>query len=123
VVVLAVLPVLAAAVFLLPKARLQFLSEPEPEKPNLHILGIAPLKASPERDSEILRDARRIIAAYPEVAFIYSTARLLEDDGTKTPRRKAIISSSSSGLRETGRLRSWRTAKRDAGPRPSSSKR
>src|SRR5271165_5187941 len=84
VVVLAVLPVLAAAVFLLPKARLQFLSEPEPEKPNLHILGIAPLKASPERDSEILRDARRIIAAYPEVAFIYSTARLLEDDGTKT---------------------------------------
>jgi hypothetical protein len=71
-----------AAIVVQTLGRRQLSSEPEAERPNLHILGIAPVKVSPEREFEILRDARRILAAYHEVAFIYSTARLREHDGT-----------------------------------------
>jgi Cu/Ag efflux pump CusA len=84
VLVLIMLLALVAAAFLMPVVGRHLLPELEPEQPNLFIHGTMPLKVSPEREQGILREARSIIATYPEVENLYSTNRLLDERGRKT---------------------------------------
>jgi hypothetical protein len=118
--VLAVALALLAASFLSPFVSDRFLCEralvePEPEQPNLHIRGTLPARAGRQlsqlREHEVDRDARRIIAAYPEVESLVSTWSLLSDDGTRPDGYHMIVelrpdNSWPALLAEKGKMRS-----------------
>jgi cobalt-zinc-cadmium resistance protein CzcA len=72
---------LAATAILIPRVGTEFM--PELEEGNLWIRGTAPLNQTLERNVEIARQARTIMAAYPEVESIVSQSGR-PDDGTDT---------------------------------------